>query len=118
VRLAALRQKSHCVDQYKLGVRPVRGQFDYEAGLNAAILYSTACGQRGAWACSFLIGGIAGDVTMTGHVLAATEEEQPNFLGFAGAFLAGRTADMDNDTGSAIEFYTARRWNSTRKTST
>jgi tetratricopeptide (TPR) repeat protein len=50
------------------------------------------------------VGGIAGDA-MTGHVLAATEEEQPNFLGFAGAFLAGRTADMDNDTGSAIEFY-------------
>ncbi|MBU4527687.1 MAG: tetratricopeptide repeat protein [Hoeflea sp.] len=32
-------------------------------------------------------------------------EIQPNFLGFAGAFLAGRTADVDNDTGRAIEFY-------------
>lgn len=36
---------------------------------------------------------------------AATEEPQPNFLGFAGAFLAGRTADVDNDTEHAIEFY-------------
>lgn len=36
---------------------------------------------------------------------AATEEQQPNFLGFAGAFLAGRTADVDNDTEHAIEFY-------------
>ncbi|MCY0094111.1 tetratricopeptide repeat protein [Hoeflea sp. J2-29] len=33
------------------------------------------------------------------------EEQQPNFLGFAGAFLAGQTADVDNDTGRAIEFY-------------
>ncbi|MDP3523824.1 MAG: tetratricopeptide repeat protein, partial [Hoeflea sp.] len=32
-------------------------------------------------------------------------EIQPSFLGFAGAFLAGRTADVDNDTGRAIEFY-------------
>lgn len=36
---------------------------------------------------------------------AAAEEPQPNFLGFAGAFLAGRTADVDNDTERAIEFY-------------
>ncbi|WP_412051491.1 tetratricopeptide repeat protein [Hoeflea sp. Naph1] len=36
---------------------------------------------------------------------AATDDEQPNFLGFAGAFLAGRTADFDNDTGHAIEYY-------------
>ncbi|WP_290897717.1 tetratricopeptide repeat protein [Hoeflea sp.] len=38
----------------------------------------------------------------------ATEQDaeiQPNFLGFAGAFLAGQTADVDNDTGHAIEFY-------------
>lgn len=32
-------------------------------------------------------------------------EDQPTFLGFAGAYLAGRTADVDNDTGHAIEFY-------------
>ncbi|WP_422373549.1 tetratricopeptide repeat protein [Hoeflea sp.] len=49
--------------------------------------------------------------TMTGFpglaAQAATEEEQqPNFLGFASAFLAARTADIDNDTGNAIEFYT------------
>ncbi|WP_420408538.1 tetratricopeptide repeat protein [Hoeflea sp.] len=47
---------------------------------------------------------------MTGYsgfnAQAATEEEQkPNFLGFASAFLAARTADLDNDTGNAIEFY-------------
>jgi len=35
----------------------------------------------------------------------AEEGPAPKFLGFAGAFLAGRTADVDNDTGSAIEFY-------------
>ena len=34
-----------------------------------------------------------------------TQEIQPNFLGFAGAFLAGLTAEVDNDTGRAIEFY-------------
>ena len=36
---------------------------------------------------------------------AQDAEIQPSFLGFAGAFLAGRTADVDNDTGRAIEFY-------------
>lgn len=37
---------------------------------------------------------------------AATQgADQPEFLGFAGAFLAGRTADIDNDTASAIAFY-------------
>ncbi|EDQ32089.1 Flp pilus assembly protein TadD [Hoeflea phototrophica DFL-43] len=37
---------------------------------------------------------------------ASTQDEQPNFLGFASAFLAARSADMDNDTVNAIEFYT------------
>lgn len=44
----------------------------------------------------------------TSQAAAATAEEQerqPNFLGFAGAYLAGRTADIDNDTSHAIEFY-------------
>ena len=43
-----------------------------------------------------------------GKAMAAAAEEdavEPNFLGFAGAYLAGRTADVDNDTGRAIEFY-------------
>lgn len=43
-----------------------------------------------------------------GQAVAATAQEQdqqPNFLGFAGAYLAGRTADVDNDTSRAIEFY-------------
>lgn len=42
------------------------------------------------------------------HAEAATTQEQetqPNFLGFAGAYLAARTADVDNDTSRAIEFY-------------
>ena len=55
--------------------------------------------------------GVAGPLTSAAE--AATQEQvtkqdaevQPNFLGFAGAFLAGRTADVDNDTGRAIEFY-------------
>ncbi|OCW55574.1 tetratricopeptide repeat protein [Hoeflea olei] len=46
----------------------------------------------------------------TGRAAASAPEQpaeaQPNFLGFAGAFLAGQTADADNDTGRAIEFYT------------
>ncbi|WP_394690334.1 tetratricopeptide repeat protein [Hoeflea sp.] len=43
---------------------------------------------------------------ITSDARAATQGEQPNFLGFAGAFLAARSADLDNDTGNAIEFYT------------
>ncbi|MCY0150481.1 tetratricopeptide repeat protein [Hoeflea sp. G2-23] len=43
--------------------------------------------------------------TLVNPAAAATEDEQPNFLGFAGAFLAGRTADLDNDTSHAIEYY-------------
>jgi tetratricopeptide (TPR) repeat protein len=50
------------------------------------------------------IGGLA-PATVTSEAWAVTKEEQPNFMGFAGAFLAARTADMDNDTGNAIEFY-------------
>lgn len=49
-----------------------------------------------------------GGAPVTGQAAAATAQEQilqPNFLGFAGAYLAGRTADVDNDTGRAIEFY-------------
>lgn len=46
---------------------------------------------------------------LTSHAASAApekvEEQQPVFLGFAGAFLAGQTADVDNDTGHAIEFY-------------
>lgn len=44
----------------------------------------------------------------TSQAAAATDQEQivqPNFLGFAGAYLAARTADVDNDTNRAIEFY-------------
>ncbi|MDF1606623.1 tetratricopeptide repeat protein [Hoeflea sp. YIM 152468] len=50
----------------------------------------------------------AATAILTGQAAAATaevQEQQPNFLGFAGAYLAGRTADIDNDTGRAIEFY-------------
>lgn len=36
---------------------------------------------------------------------ATVQDGEPNFLGFAGAFLAGRTADLDNDTSHAIEYY-------------
>lgn len=36
---------------------------------------------------------------------AAEAAAKPQFLGFAGAFLAARTADFDNDTDSAITFY-------------
>lgn len=43
---------------------------------------------------------------ITSEARASTQDEQPNFLGFAGAFLAARSADLDNDTGNAIEFYT------------
>ena len=52
---------------------------------------------------------LSGAVTpLAGHAMATTAEQQdqqPSFLGFAGAYLAGRTADVDNDTGRAIEFY-------------
>ena len=53
------------------------------------------------------LGTAAGPLTT--RAAAAAEEQTteipPNFLGFAGAFLAGRTAEVDNDTGNAIEFY-------------
>jgi len=46
---------------------------------------------------------------LTSHAASAATEKvdelQPNFLGFAGAFLAGQTADVDNDTAHAIEYY-------------
>ncbi|KGF70993.1 hypothetical protein LL06_02625 [Hoeflea sp. BAL378] len=58
-----------------------------------------------------LIVSMGGALAPAASLAAASAPEQPaeiqpNFLGFAGAFLAGRTADVDNDTGRAIEFYT------------
>ena len=52
------------------------------------------------------IGGAMGPATVQAVAAAAQEQDQPpNFLGFAGAYLAARTADVDNDTSRAIEFY-------------
>jgi len=52
------------------------------------------------------ITGTTGPQTSQAAAATAQEQElQPNFLGFAGAYLAGRTADVDNDTSRAIEFY-------------
>ena len=43
---------------------------------------------------------------LAGPVLAQSEpEKEPVFSSFAGAFLAGRTAETDNDTKNAIAFY-------------
>jgi hypothetical protein len=118
LRLAALRQKSHCVGQYML--RQVAGtqansimrQDLMRRFFTARLAASVRLGVFLSMAES------AGDA-MTAMLLANHPgAEQPNFIGFAGAFLAGRTADMDNDTGNAQSSSTARRWSSTRKTST
>jgi tetratricopeptide (TPR) repeat protein len=56
----------------------------------------------------FLSMGTALISPASGNAQATTTQEQagqPNFMGFAGAYLAGRTADIDNDTQRAIEFY-------------
>ena len=60
-----------------------------------------------ALAVVFSMSGALGPLTSQAAAAAQEEasEKQPNFLGFAGAFLAGRTADIDNDSSRAIDFY-------------
>ncbi|PHR23008.1 MAG: hypothetical protein COA37_09820 [Hoeflea sp.] len=50
-------------------------------------------------------GAMAPGASQAVAATAQEQETQPNFLGFAGAYLAARTADVDNDTSRAIEFY-------------
>lgn len=50
-------------------------------------------------------GVLAGVPAMAATETVAEQAERPDFHGFAGAFLAGRAADLANDKDAAIDFY-------------
>jgi octaprenyl-diphosphate synthase len=101
-----MRQKSHCVGQICFGKWPARGQFEHEARLDAAKYLKARLAASVALGVFLSMGGPPCAAPQANAQATTTQEQsQPNFMGFAGAFSRRRTADMDNDTGNAIEFY-------------